>query len=233
MSQPTVEFRDLADMRYQKAWDYQERLLRQGVDQKMVNRKEPENAALPKNYLLFVEHPHVYTLGKSGSTDNLLLSEQELEERSIDYFKINRGGDITYHGPGQIVGYPIFDLEQFKPDIHEYLRRLEEACIRTLTDYGIEGGRIPGLTGVWLDIDSERPRKILAIGVRCARWMTMHGFAFNVNTDLDYFGHIIPCGIDDKGVTSLAAELGEKQDFKAVQEKMKGYLADEFGFDWV
>ncbi len=233
MSQPTVEFRDLADMRYQEAWDYQERLLRQGVDQKMVNRKEPENAALPKNYLLFVEHPHVYTLGKSGSTDNLLLSEQELEERSIDYFKINRGGDITYHGPGQIVGYPIFDLEQFKPDIHEYLRRLEEACIRTLADYGIEGGRIPGLTGVWLDIDSERPRKILAIGVRCARWMTMHGFAFNVNTDLDYFGHIIPCGIDDKGVTSLAAELGEKQDFKAVQKKMKGYLADEFGFGWV
>lgn len=232
MSRPQVLFEDLGGFRYQAAWDYQEKLLRAGVDQKMHNRKHPEEAQIPKNHLLFVEHPHVYTLGKSGSPENLLLNEAEMEERGIEYFKINRGGDITYHGPGQIVGYPIFDLEQFKPDIHLYLRNLEEACIKTLAEYGIEGGRIDGLTGVWLDIETADPRKILAIGVRCSRWITMHGFAFNVNTDLDYFGHIIPCGIDDKGVTSLAHELGRPLDIEEVKGKMKGHLAELFGFDW-
>ena len=219
-------------MSYQDAWDYQERLLKKGADQKLVNRKFPEQAILPDNYLLFVEHPHVYTLGKSGSMDNLLLSEQDMEEREIEFYKINRGGDITYHGPGQLVGYPILDLEQFKPDLHEYLRRIEEATILTLAEYGIAAGRIDKLTGVWLDIDSDDPRKILAIGVRCSRWITMHGFAFNVNTDLDYFGHIIPCGIDDKGVTSLAAELGHPVDLEEVKGKMRKHLAALFGFEF-
>ena len=232
MSLPRVRCEDLGGFRYQAAWDYQEKLLRAGVDQKMFNRNHPDEAQVPQNHLLFVEHPHVYTLGKSGSPDNLLLSEAEMETRGIEYFKINRGGDITYHGPGQIVGYPIFDLEQFQPDIHLYLRNLEEACIRTLAEYGIKGGRIDGLTGVWLDIETDDPRKILAIGVRCSRWITMHGFAFNVNTDLDYFGHIIPCGIDDKGVTSLAHELGRPMDMEEVKGKMKGHLADLFGFSW-
>ena len=232
MSLPTVYFQDLGRMSYQDAWDYQEGLLKKGADQKLVNRKFPEQAILPDNYLLFVEHPHVYTLGKSGSIANLLLSEQDMEEREIEFYKINRGGDITYHGPGQLVGYPILDLEQFKPDLHEYLRRIEEATILTLAEYGIAAGRIDKLTGVWLDIESDDPRKILAIGVRCSRWITMHGFAFNVNTDLDYFGHIIPCGIDDKGVTSLAAELGHPVDLEEVKGKMRKHLAALFGFEF-
>ena len=233
MSLPQVRFEDLGSMRYRDAWDYQEQLLKENLDIKMRNRKEPEQYAVPKNHLLFVEHPPVYTLGKSGSIDNVLLSEQELKEREIDFFKINRGGDITYHGPGQIVGYPIFDLEQFKPDIHLYLRNMEEAVIQTLAEYGITGGRIDGLTGVWLDVDGLKPRKILAIGVRCSRWITMHGFAFNVNTDLDYFGHIIPCGIVDenKGVTSLAHELGHKLDLEEVKGKLLYHLIKMYGFE--
>lgn len=231
MSKPHVFFQDLGNIRYQDAWDYQEKLLKQGSDQKLFNRKNPDAAIPPVNHLLFVEHPHVYTLGKSGSLDNLLLNESEMKERGIEFYKINRGGDITYHGPGQLVGYPILDLEQFKPDLHLYLRNIEEATILTLAEYGIEAGRVDGLTGVWIDGESEDPRKILAIGVRCSRWITMHGFAFNVNSDLDLFGHIIPCGIDDKGVTSLAAELGRPVDMDEVKGKMKQQLAGLFGFD--
>lgn len=233
MSKPAVEFLDWGLVRYQEAWERQDVLLTEGVVIKTNNRKFPDQPTLtPKNYLVFCEHPHVYTLGKSGSLDNLLLSEAQLAEKGIDFFKINRGGDITYHGPGQIVGYPIFDLEQFRPDIHEYLRKMEESCIQTLAEYGIESGRIDGLTGVWLDVDGPNPRKIMAIGVRCSRWITMHGFAFNVNTDLSLFDNIIPCGIDDKGVTSIAKELGHAVDIEEVKEKMKAHMADLYGFEW-
>ncbi len=233
MNKPTVKFLDWGLVRYQEAWERQDVLLTEGVVIKTNNRKFPEQPALtPKNYLVFCEHPHVYTLGKSGSLDNLLLSEAQLAEKGIDFYKINRGGDITYHGPGQIVGYPIFDLEQFRPDIHEYLRKMEESCIQTLAEYGIESGRIDGLTGVWLDVDGPNPRKIMAIGVRCSRWITMHGFAFNVNTDLSLFDNIIPCGIDDKGVTSIAKELGHAVDIEEVKEKMKAHMADLYGFEW-
>lgn len=233
MSKPTVAFHDWGLVRYQAAWDRQEQLLQAGVTVKTNNRKFPDQPQLvPQNHLVFCEHPHVYTLGKSGSMDNLLLSEAQLEERGIDFYKINRGGDITYHGPGQIVGYPILDLEQFRPDIHEYLRKMEEACILTVAEYGIEAGRIEGLTGTWVDIHGENPRKIMAIGVRCSRWITMHGFAFNVNTDLGLFDNIIPCGIDDKGVTSIAAELGRKMDMEEVKAKMKAHMANLYGFDW-
>jgi lipoyl(octanoyl) transferase len=233
VNKPTVKFLDWGLVRYQEAWERQDVLLTEGVVIKTNNRKFPEQPALtPKNYLVFCEHPHVYTLGKSGSLDNLLLSEAQLAEKGIDFYKINRGGDITYHGPGQIVGYPIFDLEQFRPDIHEYLRKMEESCIQTLAEYGIESGRIDGLTGVWLDVDGPNPRKIMAIGVRCSRWITMHGFAFNVNTDLSLFDNIIPCGIDDKGVTSIAKELGHAVDIEEVKEKMKAHMADLYGFEW-
>ncbi|MBL0016673.1 MAG: lipoyl(octanoyl) transferase LipB [Bacteroidetes bacterium] len=233
VKKPTVKFLDWGLVRYQEAWERQDVLLTEGVVIKTNNRKFPDQPALtPKNYLVFCEHPHVYTLGKSGSLDNLLLSEAQLAEKGIDFYKINRGGDITYHGPGQIVGYPIFDLEQFRPDIHEYLRKMEESCIQTLAEYGIESGRIDGLTGVWLDVDGPNPRKIMAIGVRCSRWITMHGFAFNVNTDLSLFDNIIPCGIDDKGVTSIAKELGHAVDIEEVKEKMKAHMADLYGFEW-
>lgn len=229
---PKVHFKDLGQMSYQEAWDFQEKVLKVGTDQKLLNRKHPESAVLPDNHLFFVEHPHVYTLGKSGSLDNLLLNPEEMAERGIEFYKINRGGDITYHGPGQLVGYPILDLEQFTPDLHLYLRNIEEAAILTLAEYGIAAGRIDGLTGVWIDMEGNDPRKILAIGVRCSRWITMHGFAFNVNSDLDYFGHIIPCGIDDKGVTSIQAELGRPIEMEEVKEKMRRQLAGLFGFEF-
>lgn len=233
MSKPKVIFHDWGMVRYQAAWDRQEALLAEGVRIKTENRKAPDAPQqVPANHIVFCEHPHVYTLGKSGSLDNLLLSEAQLAERGIDFHRINRGGDITYHGPGQIVGYPIMDLEQFKPDIHEYLRHLEEACILTLAEYGIPSGRIAGLTGVWLDTEGDNPRKIMAIGVRCSRWITMHGFAFNVNSDLSLFDNIIPCGIDDKGVTSLAAELGRPLDFEVVKGQMRKHLQAQFGFEW-
>ena len=228
---PTVQYRDLGRFRYQEAWDLQEQLLSENVRIKTENRRNPEREPEPTvNHLLFVEHPPVYTLGKSGSLDNLLLTEAELEQHGIEFYKINRGGDITFHGPGQIVGYPIFDLELFRTDIHWYLRNLEEACILTLAEYGLEAGRIDGATGTWLDVESDDPRKIMAIGVRCSRWVTMHGFAFNVNTNLDYFGHIIPCGIDDKGVTSLAHELGRELDIEEVKGKMRKHLSALFGY---
>ncbi|WP_456460393.1 lipoyl(octanoyl) transferase LipB [Reichenbachiella sp.] len=230
-----TKFIDLGLIDYQEAWDYQTELFDQTVALKIENRKkeEPDQSITP-NYLIFCSHPHVYTLGKSGDQANLLLDEKGLEEKHATFYKINRGGDITYHGPGQIVGYPILDLDNFFTDIHKYLRLLEEAIILTLADYGIAAGRIDGLTGVWIDIDNPaKARKICAMGVKSSRWVTMHGFAFNVMTDLNYFQNIIPCGIDDKAVTSLEFELGKKPDMNEVQERLKGHLADLFELDLV
>ncbi|TVR39418.1 MAG: lipoyl(octanoyl) transferase LipB [Cryomorphaceae bacterium] len=231
---PAVAFQNLGLMDYRQAWDYQEQLFKGVVDQKIFNRNHPEEAKTPPNYLLFCQHPHVYTLGKSGDVQNLLLDEEGLERYKASFYPINRGGDITYHGPGQIVGYPILDLDQFYTDIHRYLRELEEAVIRTLAEYGISGDRYPGYTGVWLDPDDpNRARKICALGVKCSRWVTMHGFAFNVNTDLSYFGHIIPCGIDDKAVTSMEVELGSRQNFDEVSKVLRGHLSAIFGWNYV
>ncbi len=219
---------------YQETWDYQEELFSGVVQRKIEMRKTGEEEPVPKNYLIFVEHPHVYTLGKSGKIENLLLSQDELAEKGIEYFKINRGGDITYHGPGQIVAYPIIDLDQFFTDIHKYLRYLEEAVILTLAEYGIKGERYAGLTGVWLDPDiPERARKICALGVRCSRWVTMHGLAFNVNSQLEYFNNIIPCGIDDKAVTSMEKELGRKPDMEEVKEKLRNHLTELFEWELI
>ncbi|ETZ19670.1 lipoyl(octanoyl) transferase LipB [Pedobacter sp. V48] len=222
-----VEFIDWGLVDYQDAWDKQEVLFNQSVALKIQNRTNNTNLETP-NFLVFCEHPHVYTLGKSGHPENLLLNEQGLLEKEATYYKINRGGDITYHGPGQIVGYPILDLDNFFTDIHLYLRTLEEAVILTLNDYGIISGRYPGYTGVWLDADKEKARKICALGVRCSRWVTMHGFAFNVNTDLDYFKNIVPCGIDDKDVTSIQRELGRPVDIEEVKGRLKNHIASLF-----
>jgi lipoyl(octanoyl) transferase len=226
-----TQFLSLGMMDYKEAWDYQEELFLKTIQIKTANRKIEENDhEITPNYLIFLEHPHVYTLGKSGSEENLLLDDEGLKEKQATYYKINRGGDITYHGPGQIVGYPIIDLDNFFTDIHKYLRFLEEAVILTLKEYGIESGRIKGLTGVWLDYEegAKNPRKICALGVKSSRWVTMHGFAFNVNTDLNYFKNIIPCGIDDKAVTSMEAELGEKLNIQEVSNKLKRYIAELF-----
>ncbi|MBK1441375.1 lipoyl(octanoyl) transferase LipB [Parapedobacter sp. ISTM3] len=225
-----VIFEDWGLLDYQVAWDRQEALFAQVVSQKSANRQE--GLATPTiNHLIFTEHPHVYTLGKSGNPENLLLDESGLQEKQATFYKINRGGDITYHGPGQIVGYPILDLDNFFTDIHRYLRTLEEAVIRTLADYGITAGRYPGYTGVWIDADNGRARKICALGVRASRWVTMHGFAFNVNTDLTYFGNIIPCNIDDKDVTSMQRELGKPQDINAIKDRLKDHIAELFGME--
>jgi lipoyl(octanoyl) transferase len=203
-----VQFTDWQLIDYKTAWDQQEVLFKELVDTKLLEREfEVKDKTVLKNTLIFCEHPHVYTLGKSGDAANLLLDEKGLKEANAVFYPINRGGDITYHGPGQLVAYPIFDLEQFFTDIHRYLRTLEEAIILTLSEYGIEAGRYEGYTGVWLDADNYKARKICAMGVRCSRWVTMHGLAFNVNTDLNYFKNIIPCGIDDKDVTSMEREL--------------------------
>ena len=228
-----VRFVHLGTVNYKTAWEYQEKLFAKTVALKLENRNLPDAAQQPtENFLLFCDHPHVYTLGKSGNQDHLLLDDDGLKEHEASFYKINRGGDITYHGPGQIVGYPIFDLDNFFTDIHKYLRLLEEAVILTLKDYGVDSGRIPGLTGVWLDYEKrENPRKICAIGVKTSRWVTMHGFAFNVNADLDYFNHIIPCGITDKAVTSLDKELDRRLDKREVEEKLLGHLGDLFGFE--
>lgn len=199
------------------------------VQTKFHNRKVGDDEQIvTKNYLLFCEHPHVYTLGKSGKPEHLLLSEEKLAEINATYYKINRGGDITYHGPGQLVGYPILDLDHFFPDIHKYLRYLEEIFIRILADYGIQGERSQGETGVWLDVGKPTARKILALGVKASRWVTMHGWAFNVNADLDYFGNIVPCGIADKDVTSLEKELGHPVAMEEVKEKARKYFAEIF-----
>lgn len=222
-----VKFIDWGLIDYQEAWNKQEQIFEQTVGLKVKNRTENTQEPTP-NFLVFCEHPHVYTLGKSGHPENLLLDEQGLKEKEATYYKINRGGDITYHGPGQIVGYPILDLDNFFTDIHLYLRTLEEAVILTLADYGIAAGRYEGYTGVWLDADNERARKICAMGVRCSRWVTMHGFAFNVNADLDYFKNIVPCGIDDKDVTSMQRELGKPLDMEDIKGKLKNHIAKLF-----
>ncbi len=226
-----VVFKNLGNMSYKQAWDYQEKLFNQIVAQKSANRKLPEEEQIKtQDYLLFVEHPPVFTLGKSGNESHLLINHKKLEEENIDYFKINRGGDITYHGPGQLVGYPIFNLDHYFTDIHKYLRFLEETIILTMAEYGLVGERSPGETGVWLDIGKPTARKICAMGVRASRWVTMHGFAFNVNTKLTHFGYIVPCGIKDKAVTTLALELGREVPLTEVQEKVKHHLAALFQF---
>lgn len=224
---------DIGRQDFKSVWDYQEILLAENIDIKIANKRKGLNQ-MTKNHLIIVEHPHVYTLGKSGDPNNLLLSESQLRDKNIDYYPINRGGDITYHGPGQLVMYPIFDLENFEADLGKYLRNLEEAVILTLRDYGLKSGRIDGLTGVWLDFQSGagNPRKICAIGIKSSRWVTMHGLAFNINTDLRLFENIIPCGIDDKAVTSLEKELGKQQDLGDVKEKMTNYLSELFGFEY-
>ena len=206
----TVNIQDLGLKDYKDAWDYQEELFKSTIDIKIKNRRESAGLSTP-NYLLFVSHPHVYTLGKSGDISNLLLSEAQLESKGATFYKINRGGDITYHGPGQVVGYPILDLENFFTDIHKFLRLVEDTIILTLEEYGLKAERSPGETGVWLDVGTPFARKICAMGVRASRWVTMHGFALNVNADLGYFDHIIPCGIRGKAVTSLHVELGQTE----------------------
>ena len=234
-----VLFRDLGKMDYKQAWDYQESLLQDNVRIKSAIRQladSPADAGLTvmenlatSNYFLFVEHPPVYTLGKSGHIENVLIDEDSMHAKGIEFFKTNRGGDITFHGPGQIVGYPILDLERFYTDIGRYLRNLEEVIIRVLATYGIEGDRSPGETGVWIEPGIKgRERKICAIGVRCSRWITMHGFAFNVNTDLDYFGNIVPCGIQDKQVTSLSKELGSNLPVEEVKQEVRRRFEEVF-----
>jgi len=217
-------------MDYKACWDYQESLFNETIAQKISNRDlKPEQQIQTKNHLLFVEHPHVYTLGKSGDASHLLINDNQLEEKQATYYKINRGGDITYHGPGQLVGYPILDLDHFFTDIHKYLRLLEETIILTLDEYGVKAGRSKGETGVWLDEDNVfKARKICAMGVRCSRWVTMHGWGFNVNSNLEYFNNIIPCGIQDKAVTSLNKELGQDVDMIEIKQKLKKHFSALF-----
>lgn len=239
MKNKKVIFQDWGLIDYKEAWDKQEKLFGDTVALKTLirNRKidtegdEYQEETPTPNYLVFCEHPHVYTLGKSGKPEHLLLDEQGLKEKKASYYPINRGGDITYHGPGQIVGYPILDLDNFFTDIHLYLRTLEEAVILTLAEYNLKGERYPGYTGVWFDADHDKARKICALGVRCSRWVTMHGFAFNVNPDLDYFKNIVPCGIDDKDVTSMERELGRTVDIEEVETILKGHIAELFGME--
>ena len=227
----SVQLRDLGRKDYKDTWDYQEELFASIVAQKVAKRENPEINT--SNHFLFVEHPHVYTLGKSGDLSNLLLSEKQLAEKGATFYKINRGGDITYHGPGQIVGYPILDLENFFTDIHKYLRLLEEAIILTLAEYGLQSERSQGETGVWLGVGTPFARKICAMGVRASRWVTMHGFALNVNADLGYFDNIIPCGIKGKAVTSMHVELGRGVDEEEVKQKIVKHFADLFEAEMV
>jgi len=222
-----VSFKDLGLIDYKKCWDFQEELFAEILAVKSSNRKENKTVST-KNHLIFCEHPHVYTLGKSGDKKNLLVNDDYLKSRGATFHKINRGGDITYHGPGQIIGYPILDLDNFFTDIHKYLRFLEEAVILTLKEYGLESERSPGETGVWFDVGTPKARKICALGVKSSRWVTMHGFAFNINSDLSYFGNIIPCGITDKTVTSLQKELGKEIKMNEVRNKLKAHLVELF-----
>jgi lipoyl(octanoyl) transferase len=239
MKNKKVIFQDWGLIDYKAAWDKQEALFGETVALKTMIRNrlitsegdEYSEYTPTPNYLVFCEHPHVYTLGKSGKPEHLLLDEKGLKEKNASYYAINRGGDITYHGPGQIVGYPILDLDNFFTDIHLYLRTLEEAVILTLADYGLNAGRYPGYTGVWFDADNENARKICALGVRCSRWVTMHGMAFNINPDLEYFKNIVPCGIDDKDVTSMEKELGRKIDIEDVKENLKQHISVLFGME--
>ncbi|MEN9977709.1 MAG: hypothetical protein RLZZ569_334 [Bacteroidota bacterium] len=226
-----VHFQDLGLIDYQEAWDFQEQLFKATIDRKIAQRNGATEVAT-ENHLLFCEHPHVYTLGKSGSVDHLLLSDDQLTQHDARFYKINRGGDITYHGPGQLVAYPIFDLDHFFTDIHKYMRFLEEAVIATLADFGIKGERYDGLTGVWIEPTTARARKICAMGVKSSRWVTMHGIGFNVNSNLSYFSHIVPCGIDDKAVTSMQQELGHEVDMSAVKVALKKHLAAGFAYQY-
>jgi lipoyl(octanoyl) transferase len=230
-----VKYIDWGFIDYKQAWEKQEHIFSDKTNAKLELRKQgiAETTSI-SNHLIFCEHPHVYTLGKSGSVSNLLVNDKQLEEIHAQFYPINRGGDITYHGPGQIVVYPIFDLEQFFTDIHKYLRTLEEAVIETLSEYDLKGERFEGYTGVWLDSHNEhKARKICAMGVRCSRWVTMHGLAFNVNSDLSYFKHIVPCGIDDKEVTSMQKELGFKLNMEEVKSKLNTHLCRLFDIDLI
>lgn len=227
-----VNYIDKGLIDYKQCWDDQEVLFKASIQQKIDNR-DGKSDETPPNHLIFCEHPHVYTLGKSGAESNLLINEEMLRQHNAEFYKINRGGDITYHGPGQLVMYPIFDLDQFFTDIHKYMRYLEEAVILTLSEFGIEAGRVHGLTGVWLDGGTPNERKICAMGVKSSRWVTMHGIALNVNSDLSYFNHIVPCGIVDKAVTSMEKELDKKLDMNAVQTALKENMANIFDFDYV
>ena len=238
MKNKKVIFSDWGLTDYQVAWDKQEALFSETVKLKVKLRNrhilaeaDNDEDTLTPNYLVLCEHPHVYTLGKSGKPEHLLLDENGLKEKKAAYYPINRGGDITYHGPGQIVCYPILDLDNFFTDIHLYLRTLEEAVILTLADFGLTAGRYPGLTGVWFDADNEKARKVCALGVRCSRWVTMHGLAFNVNTDLTYFKNIIPCGINDKDVTSMQRELGRQIDINEVKKILMHHISVLFGME--
>jgi lipoyl(octanoyl) transferase len=232
-----LQFEDLGKMRYKPCWDYQEEVFKAVIARKIARRdaiseEKKAEQPLPTSHLLFVEHPHVLTLGKSGNAANVIVSPARLAELGVDYFPINRGGDITYHGPGQLVAYPILDLDQFFTDIHKYLRYLEEGIIRTCADFGVEAGRIDGQTGVWVDIEAGNgARKICAFGVKCSRWVTMHGLAFNVDSDLNFFDLIIPCGISEKGVTSLSKEVGRKISLEEVKPLLKQHLQDLFQWD--
>ncbi|MBD3636187.1 MAG: lipoyl(octanoyl) transferase LipB [Crocinitomicaceae bacterium] len=217
---------------YKECWDFQETLFKQTVDKKILLR-DGKAEGNTEDHLIFCQHPHVYTLGKSGKQENLLIAEQLLNNIDAKYYKINRGGDITYHGPGQLVMYPIFDLDHYFTDIHKYMRYLEEAVILTLAEFGITGNRVKGLTGVWLDAGTPQERKICAMGVKSSRWVTMHGIALNVNTDLSYFNHIVPCGILDKSVTSMEKELKGKADISLVQKALQENMANIFNFDYV
>lgn len=229
---PEVECIDLGLIDYKEAWDLQEKLFQKTVQQK-IDIRNGNTTIETSNYIIFCEHPHVYTLGKSGSEENLLLNAEQLSEKEAVYYKINRGGDITYHGPGQLVVYPILDLDYFFTDIHKYMRFLEEVVVSTLKEFGIESGRFEGLTGVWIEAETPRARKICAMGVKSSRWVTMHGIGFNINTDLNYFSHIIPCGIDDKAVTSMKQELGIPISMEKVITVLKQKFAEQFSFTYI
>ena len=227
---PEVIVQNLGLIDYKEAWDIQEQYFKSTIDCKIA-RRDDHSLPLPQNYLLFCEHPNVFTIGKSGNEDHLLLSQKELLSNDTSYYKINRGGDITYHGPGQLVVYPILDLEQFFTDIHKYMRFLEQVVINTLSHFKIDSGRVEGMTGVWIDYSKNKPRKICAMGVKSSRWVTMHGIGFNINTDLSFFSHIVPCGINDKAVTSLQKELGVEVDLSAVEERVLREFQALFDFD--
>ena len=227
-----IALKDLGLKDYNEVWGYQNKLFQKVIDIKLANRKREKQESTP-NYFIFTEHLHVYTLGKSGNINNLLLSENQLKEKGITFFKSNRGGDITYHGPGQIVGYPIIDLDNFFPDIHVYMRKLEEVIILTIAEYGLKGERSKGETGVWLDVGTPFARKICALGVRTSRWVTMHGFALNVTTDLGYFDHIIPCGIKGKTVTSMKAELGKVIPQEEIKLKIIYHFSKVFDTEFI
>ncbi|TVQ86713.1 MAG: lipoyl(octanoyl) transferase LipB [Bacteroidetes bacterium] len=230
----TTYFRDLGKMDYKEAWDFQEKLFREIIDLKLANRAVEKEVNPTPNYLLFVEHPHVYTLGKNGSENNLLINHLQLQNHEATFHKTDRGGDITYHGPGQIVGYPILDLDNFFPDIHKYVAYLEEAVIQTIAEFGLKGERLKGASGVWLDADIPgKARKICAIGIRTSRWVTMHGFAFNVNTDLKYFEFINPCGFNDKKATSMQKELNRQMDMQEIKSMLKTKLGNLFEMKFI